>query len=257
MTTNSPDSLQQMESQNLVIALADLKKEVDLLKEIQTRLKALGLYTIAIDGLWGPSTENAMDQFCDSVHLNCMDTGLFGPTFAKALLETQAVDNPGPYGLPTWWQGGNKDQLALAVAKEGKAQGVTDRNQLCYIMATIQHETAATYKPIAEYGGARQRYAPYYGRGYVQLTWKYNYEKYGTMLHQDFVNHPDLVMQPDVSLFIIVNGMRDGIFTGKKLSDYISGSRVDFVNARRIINGLDRADLIAGYAQQWQQTQLF
>ncbi|MFM7575456.1 MAG: peptidoglycan-binding domain-containing protein, partial [Microcystaceae cyanobacterium] len=58
MTTNSPDSLQQMESQNLVIALADLKKEVDLLKEIQTRLKALGLYTIAIDGLWGPSTEN-------------------------------------------------------------------------------------------------------------------------------------------------------------------------------------------------------
>ncbi|MEB3249611.1 MAG: glycoside hydrolase family 19 protein [Merismopediaceae bacterium] len=257
MTTNSPDSLQQMESQNLVIALADLKKEVDLLKEIQTRLKALGLYTIAIDGLWGPSTENAMDQFCDSVHLNCMDTGLFGPTFAKALLETQAVDNPGPYGLPTWWQGGNKDQLALAVAKEGKAQGVTDRNQLCYIMATIQHETAATYKPIAEYGGARQRYAPYYGRGYVQLTWKYNYEKYGTMLHQDFVNHPDLVMQPDVSLFIIVNGMKDGIFTGKKLSDYISGSRVDFVNARRIINGLDRADLIAGYAQQWQQTQLF
>ncbi|MFM8292975.1 MAG: glycoside hydrolase family 19 protein [Microcystaceae cyanobacterium] len=256
MTTNSPDSLQQMESQNLVIALADLKKEVDLLKEIQTRLKALGLYTIAIDGLWGPSTENAMDQFCDSVHLNCMDTGLFGPTFAKALLETQAVDNPGPYGLPTWWQGGNKDQLALAVAKEGKAQGVTDRNQLCYIMATIQHETAATYKPIAEYGGARQRYAPYYGRGYVQLTWKYNYEKYGTMLHQDFVNHPDLVMQPDVSLFIIVNGMRDGIFTGKKLSDYIFGSRVDFVNARRIINGLDRADLIAGYAQQWQQTQL-
>ena len=124
-------------------------------------------------------------------------------------------------------------------------------------MATIQHETAATYKPIAEYGGARQRYAPYYGRGYVQLTWKYNYEKYGTMLHQDFVNHPDLVMQPDVSLFIIVNGMKDGIFTGKKLSDYISGSRVDFVNARRIINGLDRADLIAGYAQQWQQTQLF
>jgi len=246
-----------MESQNLVIALADLKKEVDLLKEIQTRLKALGLYTIAIDGLWGPSTENAMDQFCDSVHLNCMDTGLFGPTFAKALLETQAVDNPGPYGLPTWWQGGNKDQLALAVAKEGKAQGVTDRNQLCYIMATIQHETAATYKPIAEYGGARQRYAHYYGRGYVQLTWKYNYEKYGTMLHQDFVNHPDLVMQPDVSLFIIVNGMKDGIFTGKKLSDYISGSRVDFVNARRIINGLDRADLIAGYAQQWQQTQLF
>ncbi|MFM7382470.1 MAG: peptidoglycan-binding protein [Microcystaceae cyanobacterium] len=257
MTTNSPDSLQQMESQNLVIALADLKKEVDLLKEIQTRLKALGLYTIAIDGLWGPSTENAMDQFCDSVHLNCMDTGLFGPTFAKALLETQAVDNPGPYGLPTWWQGGNKDQLALAVAKEGKAQGVTDRNQLCYIMATIQHETAATFKPIAEYGGASRPYAPYYGRGYVQLTWKYNYAKYSDKLHQDYVSHPDQVMQPDVSLFVIVDGMKNGVFTGKTLGDYISGDHVDFVNARRIINGTDRAELIAGYAQQWQKTTLF
>ncbi|MGL5034116.1 MAG: hypothetical protein ACRC6M_09990, partial [Microcystaceae cyanobacterium] len=63
--------------------------------------------------------------------------------------------------------------------------------------------------------------------------------------------------QPDVSLFIIINGMKDGIFTSKKLSDYIAGSRVDFVNARRIINGTDRADLIAGYAQQWQKSSLF
>ncbi len=255
--TAIPTSLEQMESQNLVISLADLKKDTELLEEIQTRLKTLGLYAIAVDGLWGPSTESAMDQFCDAVHLNCMDTGIFGASFAKALLDTKEINNPGPYGLPTWWQGGNKDQLTQAVAKEAHAQGISDRNQICYIMATIQHETAATYKPIAEYGGASRSYAPYYGRGYVQLTWKYNYEKYGTMLHQDFVNHPDLVMQPDVSLFIIVNGMKDGIFTSKKLSDYISGSHIDFVNARRIINGTDRAELIASYAQQWQKTTLF
>ena len=124
-------------------------------------------------------------------------------------------------------------------------------------MATIQHETAATFKPIAEYGGAKQRYAPYYGRGYVQLTWKYNYAKYSDKLHQDYVSNPDQVMQPDVSLFVIVDGMKNGVFTGKTLGDYISGSHVDFVNARRIINGTDRAELIAGYAQQWQKTTLF
>ena len=124
-------------------------------------------------------------------------------------------------------------------------------------MATIQHETAATFQPIAEYGGASRPYAPYYGRGYVQLTWKYNYAKYSDKLHQDYVSNPNEVMQPDVSLFVIVDGMKNGVFTGKTLGDYISGDHVDFVNARRIINGMDRAELIAGYAEQWQKTTLF
>ncbi|MFN5515144.1 MAG: glycoside hydrolase family 19 protein [Cyanobacteriota bacterium] len=256
-TATQLTSLEQMESQNLVISLNDLKKDPILLKEIQTRFASLGLYTITVDGLWGPATEGAMDQFCGAVHLNCMDTGLFGSTFAKALLNTKSVDNPGAYGLPTWWHGGDKAQIAQAVAKEAHDQGVMDRNQICYILATIQHETADTFKPIAEYGGASRPYAPYYGRGYVQLTWKYNYAKYGEMLHQDFVDHPDLVMQPDVSLFIIVNGMKDGVFTGKKLSDYITLNHVDFVDARRIINGMDRAELIASYAEEWQKSTLF
>ena len=256
-TTAIPTSLEQIESQNLVISLADLKKDTVLIEEIQTRLKALGLYNSTIDGLWGPNTEQGVEQFCQAVHLNCLDTGIFGASFAKALLDTKNINNPGPYGLPTWWQNGNENALAQAVAKEAHAQGITDRNQICYIMATIQHETAATFKPIAEYGGAKQRYAPYYGRGYVQLTWKYNYAKYSDKLHQDYVSNPDQVMQPDVSLFVIVDGMKNGVFTGKTLGDYISGNHIDFVNARRIINGTDRADLIASYAQKWQKTTLF
>ncbi|MEL4897111.1 glycoside hydrolase family 19 protein [Crocosphaera sp. Alani8] len=186
-----------------------------------------------------------------------METGLFGASFAEALLKAKSVNEPGAYGVPLWWHGGNKVQVAQAVAKESHNQGISDRNQICYIMATIQHETADTFRPIAEYGGSHRRYAPYYGRGYVQLTWKYNYEKYGKMLHLDLVTHPDEVMQPDVSLFIIVNGMKNGVFTGKKLSDYIEGNRVGFVDARRIINGLDRAELIASYAREWQKTTLF
>lgn len=257
VTTAIPTSLEQIQSQNLVISLADLKKEIGLIKEIQTRLQALGLYNSTIDGLWGANTEQGIEQFCQTVHLNSLDTGIFGASFAKALLDTKDINNPGPYGLPTWWQGDDRDQLAQAVAKEAHAQGITNRNQICYIMATIQHETAATFKPIAEYGGANRPYAPYYGRGYVQLTWKYNYAKYSDKLHQDYVNHPDEVMQPDVSLFVIVDGMKNGIFTGKNLDNYISGNNVDFVNARRIINGTDRAELIASYAEQWQKTTLF
>jgi peptidoglycan hydrolase-like protein with peptidoglycan-binding domain len=252
-------TVQEIYDEKLVDSLADLKKDVELLKQIQTRLHDLNLYPYEADdpdGFWGPKTEHSIDQFCQAVHLNCMDTGLFGPSFAEALIETKRIANVGRFSLPDW-DGGNKAQLAQAVAKEAHRQGVTDRNQICYMMATIQHETAGTYKPIAEFGGKNRYYAPYYGRGYVQLTHKFNYEKYSKLLNRDFVNHPDQVMEPDVSLFIIVDGMKNGTFTGKKLSDYISGSHVDFVKARRIINGTDRADLIAGYAKQWQSTTLF
>jgi hypothetical protein len=43
-------------------------------------------------------------------------------------------------------------------------------------------------------------------------------------------------------------GMEKGLYTGKKLSDYINQSRCDYVQSRRIINGMDRAKLIADYA---------
>lgn len=255
------NSLQDIYQDKLVIPLIDLKRDIDLLTQIQIRLKDLGLYGYGAndpDGLWGPKIEGGIEKFCDAVHLNNFDTGLFGPSFAEALIETKKVSpiTPDDYGKPDWY-GGNKNELAKAVAKEGAKQGVTDRNQLCYIMATMQHETAHTYRPIAEYGGRRRSYAPYYGRGYVQLTHKFNYQAYKTKLKEDFVSYPDKVMEPGVSLFIIIDGMKNGVFTSKKLSDYISGGSVDFVNARRIVNGTDKANLIAGYATNWQKTSLF
>jgi len=254
--------LQEIIDDRLIVPLLDLKRDVDLLKEIQARLNALGLYDYAPtgpDGLWGPKTEGCIELFCDAVHLNNFDTGLFGPTFAEALLETTVISPMAPprFAVPTWWQGGNKDALAKAIATAGANQGVTNRNQLCYVMATIQHETAHTYRPIAEFGGRRRPYAPYYGRGYVQLTHKFNYEKYKSLLSKDFVTSPNDVMQSDVSLFIIIHGMKNGIFTGKKLDDYISGRNVDFHQARRIVNGMDKARLIEGYATNWQGTTLF
>ncbi|MEG3439784.1 glycoside hydrolase family 19 protein [Pannus brasiliensis CCIBt3594] len=253
-------TLQEIVDQKLVVNLINLKQDVTLLQEIQTRLHDLNLYDYGPgdpDGFWGPKTENGIERFCESVHLDNIETGLFGPSFAEALLEAKDVANPGRFALPDWWQGGSRDQLAVAIAKEGKKQGITVRDQLCYIMATIQHETARTYRPIAEYGGKNTRYAPYYGRGYVQLTWKYNYEKYSQLLGEDFVKYPDKVMEPDVSLFIIVHGMINGVFTGKKLNDYITAGRVDFLNARRIINGTDKKELIASYAENWRKTTLF
>lgn len=124
---------------------------------------------------------------------------------------------------------------------------------IAYILATAWHETARTMQPIAEYGkGKGKKYgkidgtgkAPY-GRGYVQLTWRDNYIKadqklgLGGRLAADY----DLAMNADVAAKIIVRGMVEGWFTGKKLADY-----TDYSAMRRIVNGTDKAAAIAKYA---------
>lgn len=127
---------------------------------------------------------------------------------------------------------------------------------ISYALATLAHETAWTFKPIKEYrarvgskGRANQdRYwlSGYYGRGYVQLTWKKNYEKFG------LAKAPELALEPLTAFNVLTRGMHEGIFTGKKLSDYISDTGKDYKNARKIINGLDQADKIAGYARDFE-----
>lgn len=144
----------------------------------------------------------------------------------------------------------NKDDHIRLILAECKKQGIQAPNQLAYILATVQHETAGTFMPLDEYGGSKTRYAPYWGRGYVQLTWKANYLKYAVLTGKDLVNHPELAKDPQIAAYILVHGFRTGAFTGKKISDYI-GSNCDFINARRCINGTDRAEAIALLARQW------
>jgi hypothetical protein len=122
-------------------------------------------------------------------------------------------------------------------------------NELSYLLATVYHETAATMQPVTEYGSQAylksKKYWPWIGRGLIQITWKTNYAKYG-------ITNPDDALKWPVSLKIAFDGMIYGRFTGKKLSDYITPKKCDFINARRIINGMDKAKLIAYYAQGFQ-----
>src|SRR5690606_28277798 len=89
------------------------------------------------------------------------------------------------------------------------------------------------------------------GMGYVQLTWKENYEKAGKRFGVDFVKHPKYLLKPEYAAPILVVGMQEGWFTGKKLSDYMTLRKSDFRGARKIVNGMDRADLIADYAKKY------
>ena len=118
------------------------------------------------------------------------------------------------------------------------------------MLATSFHETARTMQPIREYGrGKGMRYGTtYYGRGFVQLTWEANYRKASAVAGVDLVAHPDRALELPIAAAILFDGMIKGWFTGPRLADYISGTLCDFVQARRIINGTDRATLIAEHA---------
>lgn len=146
----------------------------------------------------------------------------------------------------------------------GKHAPNSDPRFIAYSLATAYHETARSMAPVRELGQGRGRAygnpvppynQVYYGRGYVQLTWKRNYANATRSLVRhnvvgsdvDLVRNPDLAMRPDIASGILVFGMLEGWFTGRKLVDYFSGTRSDWVDARVIINGHDRAALIASY----------
>jgi hypothetical protein len=142
------------------------------------------------------------------------------------------------------------------IIKEASERGLL-RNQLAYVLATAYHETAHTMKPVKEYGGEKylksKKYYPYIGRGYAQITWDYNYKKASQKLGVDFIKYPEKLLEPRYAAPILIDGMVYGWFTGKKLSDYITLIRSDFVGARRIINGTDKDSLIAEYAKRYNE----
>lgn len=143
---------------------------------------------------------------------------------------------------------------------------LTDLHQIAYVFATAYHESRL--KPIEEVGkgkglpygskldigggaGKRVPYTTpdklYFGRSFVQLTWLANYRAFGKLLGIDLVNHPELALDTHIAAEIIVIGMQKGMFTGINLERFFHVGLIDPVDARTIVNGHDKAVLIASY----------
>lgn len=159
--------------------------------------------------------------------------------------------------------------------------GQEEAPSLAYVLATAFHETAATMQPVRETLATSDRSAiarldeafaagrlgsvktPYWrpdaegkswlGRGLVQLTHRRNYEAMSEVTGIDLVTDPGRAMEMPVSVAILIEGMRRGSFTGRKLGDYFGQGRADWVGARKIINGNDRAELVARHARVFAQ----
>jgi putative chitinase len=168
--------------------------------------------------------------------------------------------------------------------------------QTCaYLLATAYHETAHTWKPVRERGGAAyfiRMYGPktrrgralgndtdeeavaYSGVGLVQTTGENNMEAVEELLRDEYPEavarfeartgkrfdltigddpddrrDPDNLLDPELSYIALAAGTRHGLY-GPPLSRYINPSRCDYVNARRSVNVLDKAEQIAGYARK-------
>lgn len=152
-----------------------------------------------------------------------------------------------------------------------------DPRWLAYILATAFHETAFTMQPVRETLAATDARAveilenayasgklswvktPYWrpdedgkswlGRGLVQLTHKRNYEAMSVLTGLDLVAEPDRAMEMDAAVSILIEGMVQGSFANHKLADHLNETTDDWVNARRIVNGTDRAEKLAGYGK--------
>lgn len=165
-----------------------------------------------------------------------------------------------------------------AILDAWERSGHTDPRWLAYALATAWHETGTKMQPVREgfktsdeasiahvtrmfeRGRISKNYAKpeangksYFGRGYVQLTHGRNYKKMGEALGMDqaLYDDPSLALDAALSARILLVGMTDGHFTGKKLPDYFNDTKEDWRSARRIVNALDRADDIAKYGRSF------
>jgi predicted chitinase len=164
--------------------------------------------------------------------------------------------------------------------------GDGDKDTLAYALATAYHETGKRMVPVREGfaitdAGARKavnnlarkrgpnsavaRYAQpagpyghvYYGRGHVQLTWLDNYKDSSADAGVDLVKDPDKMLDPVISARVLVKGLIDGRWSGKRkgLAHYEGNDdfldQQEATNARQTVNGSDKAALIAGYHKQF------
>lgn len=171
------------------------------------------------------------------------------------------------------------------ILDEWDKRGLNELSWLAYMLATTFHETARWMQPVIEtrqaseaanpsvdiaiarldrsWAGGRLPWVrqPYWrkdaygmswlGRGFVQLTFKTNYQNAQAKTGIPCVAHPELMLTAGPAATVMYDGMIGGWFTGRKLADYLGNGKCDFLNARRIINGVESASLVASYANQF------
>lgn len=155
----------------------------------------------------------------------------------------------------------SREQSVDLIVKTALEYGITDERQIAYMLASAQHETD-DFRTSREDDGPRQALRlgygggeNYYGRGYVQVTHDRNYARMDAALGLGgrLSANPELAAtDANIGAQTLVVGMVRGLYTGVGIHRYVGGDRADYEEARRTVNGTDRADVIADYARAWE-----
>ena len=234
----------------------------------QKILALIGLYSAPIDGIAGNKTRTAIDEFIENesalnprVKINKDILNDYLQIKADSLNQCLSYSN--------------KEELAKKVKILCKIMYADNKAIWSYVMATAEWETNGLFYPVSEayYLKPESRqvrylkshdYWPCYGVGLTQLTWWYNYKKYSDLLSlghsvnkgstsEDVELLQDMFLDPAISLFVMIHGMLTGDFTGRTLFRYINDESTDYLNARRTVNGTDKAEDIAMLAEKWEK----
>ena len=224
-----------------------------------------------VDGQPGRRTKGALSLFRAGVGLAAADG--IDATAARALIQhsgdraafigTPKVQIQPDFSFRRGQNAANRQASAEALIAAAKAADYT-RPQIAYLLATAEHESAGfqtleefdsgqKYEGRKDLGNTEPGDGPRFkGRGYVQLTGRNNYRSYANRTGIKLVDLPVIPMNwAAFSVYVIVDGMQRGAYTGKRLDQFVNATKQDFRNARRVVNGVDQADRIAGLAETW------
>lgn len=238
----------------------------EALKSFQTR------HGLEVDGKYGPKTDRALFGLDAQPAVKPEAGGL--EAVDREYLLAEAKDSL----FAKRYRQAQVDGLNLIVATFEQLHPAGSLDWLAYILATAFHETGPRSDPLhmtprsEKYNPPEdmyfRRYDPpnrvatmlgnvqtgdglrFKGRGYVQITGRRNYGLAAGKLGLPLLQNPGMVMDPPVAAVVLVRGMAEGWFTGRKLSDYdFTVNDGAWERAREIVNGDDDAALIGGYGR--------
>jgi len=119
-----------------------------------------------------------------------------------------------------------------SIESELRARGSDDLSCVIAVLATIGVESSS-FRPIREFGDIgyfTEHYenradlgntepgdgARFCGRGFIQLTGRSNYRSYGGRLGVPLEESPDLAMQPEVAVPVLLDYFRTGTFPARR-----------------------------------------